>query len=846
MFPLLPRFSFRSNFRRGLRRAWIALLAALAGPLCLNAATPPSFEAAANQGAGVIVSDPTLRPMQGPGSPASIFAKKAIDLRGNGRPDLVLAYGIVPPAPSQKMPLRILRPQPDGSLVDLTRQLLGNGPLPGTVGPREILAGDFNEDGRPDIFIAEQGWDASPYPGGVNVLLLSQPDGTYSDASANLPSQPDFTHSAAVGDLDGDGHLDLYVGNIYGQLQIAPYLLLGRGDGTFTQTTAGLPATITSTQETFTASALVDVDGDGALDLVLGTQSGASLDSIVLFNNGTGNFTARPRLVLPAGPMGRGNTIVQGIGAHDLNQDGRPDLVLPSSPTATFSGQGLQILINQGNGTFADESGARLGAQALRTTGSPYAAPLFVDLNQDGRMDFYFGNGPVENVSRYFLAETDGTFTGVPPSGPGSLPLGLGTGVATLFLDQDAAIDLVQVSHEQNGDVLYQSFFNRTLPAITTQPADLTVAVGDAATFTVAATGAPPLTYRWRKGETLLEGATENSFTIPAAQIADAGLYSVVITNAVGTTTSRDATLAVQPPSAPQITVGPLAQTVVSGHPATFTATASGVPAPTFQWLFNGIVIPGATSSSHTINLTTPGHAGRYSVVARNSIATATSAEAILVVEFAPYFTLIPADVTMAAGGPVNWSALGEGVPAPTFQWRRNGVDLPGFTSANFHLPQLSVADAGTYTVVIRNSVGSLESGPWHFSVTDTYEHWRLRTFTPEELTQPALSGATVRSAIDGLPHLVRYALGYSTNPNATAEILRTSTTATDWVCAYRRPSGITDVTCVVEFSADLLNWTTAGVTHERVSVSPGYEHWQARVPLSDAPHAFFRLRVSR
>ena len=77
--------------------------------------------------------------------------------------------------------------------------------------------------------------------------------------------------------------------------------------------TTGLPATITGLQEKFTACALVDIDGDGELDLVLGTHSeNGFLDSIVLLNDGTGDFTKRPCIVLPPGPLGRGNTVLEG------------------------------------------------------------------------------------------------------------------------------------------------------------------------------------------------------------------------------------------------------------------------------------------------------------------------------------------------------------------------------------------------------------------------------------------------------------------------------------------------------------------------------------------------------
>lgn len=448
-----------SRLRGSMR--WCALPACLVAALPARAAQLPLFEPIASQGAGVVLSDPTIRPMQGPNDPASFFAMRPIDFAGNGRPDLFACYGVVPPAPAQKLPCRVFRPQPDGSITDVTRQLFGTGALPGAVAPRVIVTGDFDEDGRVDVFVAAQGWDAFPFPGEVNVLLLSNPDGTYTDASANLPQQFDFTHDAAVGDINGDGHLDIYVGNVSGQLSVGPYILFGAGDGTFTRVSSGLPATITSVIEKFTASGLLDIDGDLHVDLVLGTHGdGGFLDSIVLFNNGSGDFTQRPRLVLPDGPLGEGNTVVQGVAIHDVDRDGRQDLILPSSQYATFSGLGLQVLINQGGGALSDESSARLGTAAARTTGSPYQAPRFEDFNDDTLIDFYFSNGPVEDVPRYFLATPEGSYVPVEPS---ALPRGFGFGVSAVRFDPDARIDLLQISHTTNGDVLYKSFLNRTV-----------------------------------------------------------------------------------------------------------------------------------------------------------------------------------------------------------------------------------------------------------------------------------------------------------------------------------------------------------------------------------------------
>ncbi len=87
---------------------------------------------------------------------------------------------------------------------------------------------------------------------------------------------------------------------------------------------------------------------------------------------------------------------------------------------------------------------------------------------------------------------------------------------------------------------------NAAAPSILTQPANQTVTVGQTATFSVTAAGTTPLSYQWQKGATAITGATSASYTTPAATTTDSGSqYIVVVTNALGSATSKAATLTV-------------------------------------------------------------------------------------------------------------------------------------------------------------------------------------------------------------------------------------------------------------------------------------------------------------
>lgn len=184
-------------------------------------------------------------------------------------------------------------------------------------------------------------------------------------------------------------------------------------------------------------------------------------------------------------------------------------------------------------------------------------------------------------------------------------------------------------------------------PAITTQPLSRTVVVGSNVTFSVVATGTAPLSYQWLLGGGAIAGATASSYTRMNVQPADAGTYSVVITNLAGTATSANALLTVIVP--PAITTQPLGRAVAAGSNVTFSVVATGTAPLSYQWLLGGATIAGATGSSYTRTSVQPVDAGNYSVVVTNLAGAATSSNAMLTVNSAPILATI-ADQVIHAG----------------------------------------------------------------------------------------------------------------------------------------------------------------------------------------------------
>jgi hypothetical protein len=306
-----------------------------------------------------------------------------------------------------------------------------DGPPARTEHGRQILIADFNGDHRNDIFVADHGYDAQPSPGHQNTLVLSTPQGKLVDASRNLPPESGFSHSAAVADVNQDGALDIYVGNLCCGDGTPPEILLNDGGGHFSRRLDLLPAELLDTaRRTYTRSLFVDANGDSAPDLVLGAFQ--TPDSAVLLNDGTAHFRFVPNALPPKmfGPT----AILISLATIDANRDGRPDL-LAGFQRSDFSGRRIQVLINVGDGTFRDETSRQLPVQD-EGQGWPYAIRV-ADINGDGLRDFGVSvyQAPSERAPLY-VDDGTGVFRPVLLSA---------TSPAFLFLDanRDGHVDLL-------------------------------------------------------------------------------------------------------------------------------------------------------------------------------------------------------------------------------------------------------------------------------------------------------------------------------------------------------------------------------------------------------------------
>jgi hypothetical protein len=330
--------------------------------------------------------------------PGTLHAIAPGDFDGDGKLDVALAESLEPSGTAG-----VLLGRGDGSFAQMVSSLDHEAAA--------IAVGDLDGDGRIDVATAGQNRDQV----GELSVLLGRVDGTLSAPTAySLPGQPILVR---LGDLNGDGHLDIVSAS---SDTSTVSVFLGRAGGTFAKVATDSPGPPTSL-------ALADVDGDGTLDLIV-THTDASTgvgSASVLRGKGDGTFASRSVSPVCDGP--------QFVAVADVNHDGHLDMVVACDGLVGgyVSGGGVSVLLGRGDGTFATPL-AYLGNSGL-------ASVAIGDLNGDGKPDLVvLGNFTISDVS-VLLGKGDGTFADpvayTPPWSARS--------VALIDIDHDGKLDVV-------------------------------------------------------------------------------------------------------------------------------------------------------------------------------------------------------------------------------------------------------------------------------------------------------------------------------------------------------------------------------------------------------------------
>lgn len=336
------------------------------------------------------------------------------DFNGDGIGDLAVQFIVGSGGTGD--PIKFYLGDGSGSYIESTTKLF-EGQKPYPVVAARIFPGDFNRDGRTDVLVPDFGIDRPPFPGGQSEVILTDKASSLVVATGNLPRKLNQTHGAAVGDIDGDGDLDAILISLNAFSGDAIEVLLGDGTGHFVESNKLAPSSYQNAgwNQGNTWGALVDVDGDRALDLILGPSPDGRTPGQVYLNNGRGDFSKIPPVALPSSsvPM----AAAQAIESIDLNNDGHLDLIISltdSTPgsSAFYNVPYLQFLVNDGAGHFRDETAERLPQSKVLGEGwIKFIQPA--DVNHDGALDlvtsWYYKVSPwIE--TRIFLNDGFGHF----------------------------------------------------------------------------------------------------------------------------------------------------------------------------------------------------------------------------------------------------------------------------------------------------------------------------------------------------------------------------------------------------------------------------------------------------
>ncbi len=237
-----------------------------------------------------------------------------------------------------------------------------------------IALGDLDSDGDLDAFVGNIGFTSTS--GQPNKIWLNDGTGHFSDSGQNLGASQSYR--VDLGDVDNDGDLDAFVGNANAQ---SNKVWLNDGAGTFTDSGQNLGHSHTLGVK------LGDLDGDGDLDAFEAVNFNAP--NKVWLNDGVGNFVDSGQNL--------GNSRSGDVALGDLDDDGDLDAFVGNS---NFSPN--KVWLNDGAGNFTD-SGQNLG------NSQSHGRSVLGDLDGDGDLDAFVGN--ITQPNKVWLNDGAGTFT---------------------------------------------------------------------------------------------------------------------------------------------------------------------------------------------------------------------------------------------------------------------------------------------------------------------------------------------------------------------------------------------------------------------------------------------------
>lgn len=245
---------------------------------------------------------------------------------------------------------------------------------------------------------------------------------------------------------------------------------------------------------------------------------------------------------------------------------------------------------------------------------------------------------------------------------------------------------------------------------ITSAPLSQVVNPGAPVTLSVTAVSSLPLTFQWRRNLTPIANATGATYTIPAAAEIDEDSYDVIVSNATESVTSSAAIVSVNDPVS--VIAQPLSTFVNEGDSITLAVHATGTGRLDYQWWKDSAPIPDATFATLKIAEAKAADQASYRCVVTNIVGPVSTDAAIVTIRLQPRILVHPISRGVVVNGKVKYKVEVEGFGPFTYQWLKDGIEIPGATGAVLVLDHLLSTNAGSYSVRVGNGIATVESDP--------------------------------------------------------------------------------------------------------------------------------------
>ena len=422
-------------------------------------------------------------------------------------------------------------------------------PLVFAVGPnpQDLKAADLDGDGKPDLVTANNNYGTT---NSLSLLRNTSTPGAISFAPAIALAGLPTAYCLAIGDMDGDGQLDLVVSSFDQGQSVSVYRNLSSPGNLSFAPSVDFPAGGWGN-----GVAIGDLDGDGKPDLAVVTQLP---DHLSIFKNLStpGSFTTNslaPRLDFPTGWN------PNGVAIGDLNGDGQPDIAFAICYGATLS-------------VYQNVTQSGLPPVAPAITLQPTNLTLAVN---SAALFSVAATGTQPLIYQWYFNGTNIPWAIYP------------TLVLSNVQPWQAGNYFVTVSNLAGGVISSNAaltvFIPQIPPAIVSQTPNQIVLVGGTAIFGVNASGTAPLNFQWNRNGAPIPNATNSTYLLPNAQLTDSGSkFNCLVTNLYGLASSTNVSLKVLDTEANDLCSGAIVITNASytNAQSTLKATSFGDPTP--------------------------------------------------------------------------------------------------------------------------------------------------------------------------------------------------------------------------------------------------------------------------